>query len=186
MRPMTRAIVGPLRVLLSVSATVVVALATGRAMAGSPGCKAPEYRQLDFWLGNWKAYDNDGKGPYVARDEVTALLGDCVILEKYRQNDGLDGNGVTIYDASRNLWHQTWVTNSGQLLILEGRFSRGVLTMSGSNWGKDGKRVWYRVSWKSQDGGVQETAVVSTEAGLSGRPPFDILFVKRAAVGGSG
>ena len=57
---MTRAIAGPLRTLLSVSAWIAVALTAGRAMAGSPG-----------------------KGTYVARDEITAILDGCVILERY-------------------------------------------------------------------------------------------------------
>ena len=172
---------GARQALRSVVAAVTVALAAGPALAGAAHCSAPGYRQFDFWLGNWKAYDNDGKGPYVATDEITAILGGCVVLEKYRQNDGHDGNGVTIYDASRSVWHQTWVTNYGELLILEGGFKDGVLTMSGNDLGRDGRRVWYRVSWRQQStgtGGVRETAVTSNDGGRSWKPAFDILFVK--------
>ena len=175
---MTRAIVAPENLPRSMFAIVAVALIAGPAMAGSPHCVAPEYRQLDFWLGNWKAYDNNGKGPYVARDAVTAILDGCVILERYRQNDGHEGNGVTLYDASRRLWHQTWVTNSGELLIIEGRFRHGVLTMSGNNLGRDGTRVWYRATWERQGTGVRETAVASKDGGRSWRPAFDLLFVR--------
>jgi hypothetical protein len=70
---------------------------------------------------------------------------------------------------------------SGRLLLLEGRFHHGVLTMSGDNLGRDGKRVWYRVSWKRQTAGtagVRETAVTSKDGGKSWLPAFDILFVK--------
>lgn len=177
---MTRAITGPRKLPRSAFAIIAAAFLAGPAMAGSPGCSAPEYRQLDFWLGHWKALDNGGRGPDVARDEITTTLDGCVVLERYRQNDGLSGNGVTIYDASRKLWHQTWVTNSGQLLIIEGRFQGNVLTMSGDNLGKDGKRIWYRVTWKPEPGGVREVAVTSQDAGRSWRPAFDILFVKAA------
>ena len=181
MTPMTQTAASPRRLLLSAVATMVVALGAGPAMAGAPACSAPEYHQLDFWLGNWKAYDDDGKGPYVARDEITTTLAGCVILEQYRQKDGLDGSGVTIYDATRHLWHQTWVTNSGQLLIIEGSFKDGVLTLSGDNLGKDGKRVWYQVSWRQKTtgtAGVRETAVISRNGGKSWQPAFDILFVR--------
>ena len=178
---MIRAIARPERLLRSAFAIIAVALIAGPAMAGSPACKAPQYRQLDFWLGSWKAYDDGGKGPYIAEDELSTLLGGCVVLERYRQNDGHDGNGVTLYDATRDLWHQTWVTNSGQLLILEGKFEDGVLTMSGDNLDRDGKRVWYRVSWKQQTtgkAGVRETAFISKDGGRSWQPAFDILFVR--------
>ena len=182
MARMIRAIAGPQRILLSALVTTAATLFAGPAMAGSPGCKAPQYRQFDFWLGSWKAYDDDGKGPYVARDDITAILGGCVILEQYRQKDGLNGDGTTIYDASRGLWHQTWVTNSGQLLILEGKLEKGVLAMSGDNLGRDGKRVWYRVDWKQQTtgtAGVRETAVTSKDGGKSWQAAFDILFVRQ-------
>lgn len=175
---MTRVIAAPENALRSGLAFLALALIAGPAMAGSSHCVRSEYRQLDFWLGNWKAYDDDGKGPYVARDEVTAVLAGCVILERYRQNDGHEGNGITLYDASRRLWHQTWVTNSGELLVIEGSFRGGVLTMSGNNLGKDGKRVWYRATWRRQGSGVRETALASKDGGRSWRPAFDILFVR--------
>lgn len=53
--------------------------------------------------------------------------------------------------------------------------------MTGDNLGKDGKRVWYRVSWKQQTSGragVRETAVTSKNGGKSWQPAFEILFVK--------
>lgn len=156
----------------------VMALAAGPAVARSHACSEPEYRQLDFWLGSWRAYDDDGKGAEVARDQVTAILGGCVILERYRQNDGHEGEGVTIYDASRRLWHQTWVTNSGELLTLEGRFQDGALTMRGNNLDKDAKPVWYRATWTRQRTGVRETAFISKDGGRSWRPDFDILFAR--------
>lgn len=53
--------------------------------------------------------------------------------------------------------------------------------MAGSP-GKDGSRVWYRVTWNPQDGGVREIAHTSKDAGKSWQPAFDILFV-RAATG---
>lgn len=159
---------------------VILAMALMAAPAGAapPACQAPQYHQLDFWLGNWLVYDHDGKGPRVARDAVSATLGGCVILEEYRPNDGHDGDGVFIYDASRRIWHQTWATGSGHLLIVEGRFQQGVLTMSGSNLGDDGKRVWYRATWKRQHGGVRQTALTSKDGGRSWQPAWDILFVR--------
>lgn len=178
---MPRTIANAQRALLSALSIAALALTAGPAVAASGHCSAAEYRQLDFWLGNWKTYDDGGKGPYIARDEITATLDGCVVLEQYRQNDGHHGDGVTIYDASRGLWHQTWVTNYGELLILEGKFEGGVLTMSGSALDKNGKRVWSRVTWNQQSTGthgVREIAVTSNDGGRSWKPAFDILFVK--------
>lgn len=67
---MTRTIARPRRLLPSAIGAFATAAAVaigGPALAGAAHCSAPEYRQFDFWLGNWKAYDDDGKGPYIAR-----------------------------------------------------------------------------------------------------------------------
>lgn len=157
---------------------VAMTLFAAPAMAATRGCHGPQYHQLDFWLGNWKVYDNDGKGPYVASDKVSRMLEGCIVIERYRASDGHGGDGVFAYDASRKLWHQTWVTNSGSLLIIEGPFKGGVLTMLGSNLDAHGVRVWCRAIWKAESGGVRQTAFTSKDGGKSWQPAWDILFVK--------
>ena len=73
--------------------------------AGGPApCSAPEYRQLDFWLGDWDTYNPDGSGPSQARNHVDAILGGCAIHERYEQGDGLTGESFSIYDATRRVW----------------------------------------------------------------------------------
>src|SRR5271169_1674790 len=83
-------------------------------------CAAAEYRQFDFFVGDWDAYDVENPGTIVARNQVTRILDNCVVLEDYRGTNGSHGESFSIYDASRDVWHQTWVTNRGKLLIIEG------------------------------------------------------------------
>ena len=146
------------------------------APAPSAPCTAPEYWQLDFWLGDWDTFDMGEKGPSVARNRVTSILHGCVIHEHYQQNDGLTGESFSIYDASWQVWHQTWVTNRGVLLILEGRFKDGALTLEGSSLGKDDRPVLIRGTWKVQGNSVRETAYSSKDGGKTWDMEFDILF----------
>jgi len=164
--------------MLKILFTLAILSLTGPALAGTQTCNAPQYRELDFWLGNWDSYDDDGKGSNVARDRITSVLGGCVILEDYLQNDGYEGQSFNIYDASRQVWNQTWVTNRGELLVLEGHFAHHVLTMLGHNLDKSGKPVWYRATWQRQGKGVRETAYISHDGGKSWQRDFDILFKK--------
>src|SRR5262249_735684 len=71
-------------------------------------CSAPEYRQFDFWLGDWDAFENNSPVP-VARVRVESLLDGCVLREDYQATEGMKGQSFTIYDASRRVWHQSWV-----------------------------------------------------------------------------
>ena len=144
-------------------------------------CSTPVYRQFDFWLGDWDTYrvDKSGQVPpgsaSVARNQVTAILGGCVLHEVYRRTDGYTGESFTIYDVTRHVWHQSWVTNEGELLVAEGDRQGKSIVLTGSSRDAQGVQL-QRVSWTPQGGGVRETALQSRDGGKSWTPLFDILF----------
>ncbi len=142
----------------------------------STACTAPEYNRLNFWLGDWDTYEADGKGPSEASNHVTSILGGCAILERYEGTDGHIGESMTVYDASRNVWHQTWVTNQGHLLVLEGHFNGFMLTLEGSEMSNNHKQELIRGTWLPQLDGVRETAYISKDGGKTWSIDFDILF----------
>jgi hypothetical protein len=146
------------------------------APAPEHACSAPAYRQFDFFAGDWDAYDLDAPGKPVARNHVDIVLDGCVIHEDYRQNDGLHGESYSIYDAARGLWHQSWVTNRGELLLMDGGLRDGRMTFEGVQRGKDGKSTRIRAVWMPQGTNVRETATRSSDGGRSWQPLFDIVF----------
>jgi hypothetical protein len=94
-------------------------------------------RLARVWTGDWDAYGLDEGNKLVARARVDVILDGCALLEIYEQLDGLTGQSFSIYDASRGTWHQTWVTNRGKLLTLEGRFQDGRMTLTGTDRSAD-------------------------------------------------
>jgi hypothetical protein len=42
----------------------------------------------------------------------------------------LAGESFSIYDVSRKVWHQTWVTDRGKLLVIEGGLQQGAMVLS--------------------------------------------------------
>ncbi|HYL62595.1 MAG TPA: hypothetical protein VE077_08230 [Candidatus Methylomirabilis sp.] len=143
--------------------------------ATSPACSASEYRQFDFWLGDWDAYDLTTNAKD-SRVRVTRILDGCVIHEDYQSVDGHRGESFSIYDASRKLWHQTWVTNRGRLLVIEGRFENDSMVMSGADRTAAGQERIIRGIWKPVEGGVRETAYTSLDAGKTWQLWFDLFF----------
>lgn len=163
------------RVFLSI-VLVVAASRTGLGEPpGLPSCEGPEHRQFDFWVGDWDAYDVEDPAKPSARVKVTAILEGCAVREVYEGTNGLVGESFSIYDASRNVWHQTWVTNRGQLLVLEGGFQDGRMTLRATETTARGLVLWRGV-WIPQGDGVRETAETSRDGGKTWKPRFDILF----------
>jgi hypothetical protein len=152
-----------------------------RAQAQAPApkavakCATPEHHQFDFWVGDWDAYDAGAPGKVVARNRVDRILDGCALREVYEQTDGLVGQSFSVYDASRQVWHQSWVTNQGQLLTIEGRFENGRMTLAGTRL-IAGHEQKVRGVWYQEKGSVRETAETSDDGGKTWKPLFDIVF----------
>lgn len=160
--------------LLCLSASSVQIASAADPVEAAP-CKAPVYRQFDFWIGDWDAYDVDEPHTVVARTRVSRILGGCVLLEDYQGADGHFGQSFTIYDSTRKRWHQTWVTNQGTLLMIEGGVEDGKMVLLGADLIKDKTRQ-VRGVWKAVPTGVQETAVISMDGGKTWTQWFDLIF----------
>jgi hypothetical protein len=164
-----------------VAASAASAGVTGSSMPGASGaegeagCASSAHRQFDFWLGDWDVFDGHSQAK-VARVHVTRALDDCVLLEEYRGSDGHEGQSFSIYDGPRALWHQTWVTNRGQLLVIEGNLRAGAMELSGSERLTDGTIRLVRGTWQPSHDGVREVAVRSTDGGKTWTEWFDLVF----------
>lgn len=161
---------------------VLVATSALPAQTNKPApCTASEYRQLDFWVGDWDAFDYDDQKVPAARAHVSPILQGCSLLEDYQQIDGLHGQSFSTYDASRGVWHQTWVTNRGSLLVVEGKMEGDKLVLKGTD---NIRRADYRVTWERDSKGVRETAVSSKDGGKTWQPVFDMVFRPHATTEG--
>jgi hypothetical protein len=151
------------------------------ASAGSSpvGCSEKGFHQFDFWIGEWDVFDFGGSAP-VATATITPVQDGCGLREQYRGAEGGGGESLTMYDPNTNLWRQAWVSNRGQIVIIEGGLHDGSITLSGPEYGGTAGRL-VRGSWMPAEGGaVRETAERSEDAGHTWRPWFDIVFRRRS------
>jgi ketosteroid isomerase-like protein len=178
--------VNPLALWLKVGVVTMIALFAGmEARVNSPfssaqfarrvTCSAPEYLQFSFWVGDWDAFDVDNPTTKVARARVDPILDGCVLREDYEGTNGAKGQSFSIYDNTRGVWHQSWVTNRGKLLVIEGKFEAGEMVLSGVDHSAS-EQPLVRGTWKPMSGGVRETAVTSTDGGKTWKPWFDLVF----------
>ena len=140
-------------------------------------CAGSAYRQFDFWIGNWDVFDVERPAVVVAHARVELILNGCVLHEVYQSLDGHKGESFSIYDGTRDTWHQSWVNDHGYLLTIEGRLRDGAMILEGTDHLSDGKPRQVRGQWRSQDHGVREAAVRSTDGGVTWVPWFDLLFL---------
>jgi hypothetical protein len=162
-----------------VPAIPATAAADGSA-AISPQCTAAEYRQLDFWIGDWDTFETDDPdGPSIAHARITPIAQGCALHELYAQGDGLIGDSILSYDPVHRQWQQTWVTNRGSLMVLRGKAVDGALVLEGDVHLRDGTSTRQRITWRPQGDAVRESAELSKDGGTTWTPAFDVLFRKR-------
>jgi hypothetical protein len=168
--------------LLFALALIAATAPTSVAAPAPANCSAPEYRQLDFWLGDWDTLDSDSKGSTtsIARTHVGPIAGGCAVHELYEQTDGLIGDSILSYDPVRKQWQQTWVTNRGAIMVIYGNFKGGALILEGEVHLQDGRTTHQRITWRAEGKGVRESAVISKDGRKTWAPAFDVLFVKHS------
>ena len=75
------------------------------------GCGAPEYRALDFWLGDWEV--RDANGGLEGSNRIAADLSGCSVRESWTDAAGHRGESLFFYDRSERRWKQVWITEDG-------------------------------------------------------------------------
>ncbi|MFD2165743.1 hypothetical protein ACFSJY_05650 [Thalassotalea euphylliae] len=140
-------------------------------------CEKKEYRQFDFWLGEWQV--SNSQNSQVSSSKISSINNGCGILEEYSTPTGFEGKSLNIYDKQKGKWHQTWVDNSGLLLQLDGEFKDGKMVLQGTTYDAKGIATLNQISWQQlEDGRVNQTWKTSADNGKNWQTLFDGYYSK--------
>lgn len=140
-------------------------------------CSDPAFRQFDFWIGEWQVHAADGT--LAGSNRIEREYGGCVIHEHYTTERGYSGESLNSYDSARKVWHQTWVDNSGTLLLLEGGLVDGNMVLEGELADANGKIARQRITWTpNADGSVRQHWQTADAKG-AWSTAFDGLYTRK-------
>lgn len=142
--------------------------------AQAAACDDPAYRQFDFWLGDWQVHTPDGK--LAGHNRIAREYGGCVLHERYDTGRGYSGESLNSFDIGRRVWHQTWVDNSGTLLLLEGGLREGSMVLEGQTRDAAGLLTRHRITWTPKADGKVRQLWESTDAAGLWTVAFDGLY----------
>jgi hypothetical protein len=107
----------------ALSALALAGVAASSAAQQPVRCTGPGYDDFDFWVGEWTVQwrTADGRDAH-GINRIRRTLDGCVIVEEFDGTPGgpLKGISVSVYDARRKVWKQTWVDNQASYLDFEG------------------------------------------------------------------
>ena len=112
-----------MKLLLSLALLLPLSAAAQEMDDNSPApaklCSSSEYRQFDFWIGQWNVTSD---GQPAGTNSIHLIHDGCALQENWQGSGegGISGTSFNIYDQATGRWHQTWVDDSGTLLQLDG------------------------------------------------------------------
>lgn len=143
-------------------------------------CNTEEYRHFDFWLGEWDVTAAGATSPS-AENNISAVQDGCVVLEQYRAGT-FTGMSLSFFDAKLQKWHQTWMSNVGGSLYLEGGLNQdGAMEMTDEHLPiSSATGSINRVTWTpNPDGSVRQYWQNSTDGGKTWSVAFDGTYVRK-------
>jgi hypothetical protein len=149
----------------------------GQAASAAPKCDTPEFRQFDFWVGDWSVTTG---GEPAGTNLVTREEDGCVIHEHWKGAKGGTGQSFNFYDRADGKWHQMWVSNSGGVLFLTGTYENGTLTLRGTRDEPGGQHLLHRLSFRANpDRTVRQLWEASSDGGTTWTVAFDGLYRRK-------
>jgi hypothetical protein len=168
----------------SIIGLAVFFLATGIASAQSapqPVCVTDEYRQFDFWVGQWDVYD-PRTNELVAHSLIEKLYDGCAVRENWLPLKGKGGGSLNSYRADRRQWIQIWTDWQNAFNEYRGGLENGSMVMTGTSTSAAGKESPARMTFEPQkDGSVIQTGYSSTDSGKTWQLNYQFVYRKSAA-----
>jgi hypothetical protein len=135
-------------------------------------CCSEEYRQFDFWIGEWEVSNEKG---LAGKSSITLSGDSCTVLEKWSSaTSSFSGTSRNFYDMDEKQWKQVWTDNQGGSLNLSGGLIDGAMVLTSTQ-----DSTMDRITWRPYDeGSVRQHWERSDNLGKDWTTLFDGLYRK--------
>jgi hypothetical protein len=166
-------------------AILALALSCYLPMSANAACDAPEFRQFDFWIGDWEVVGGPGspaEGQVQGHNRIEKVAAGCALSEHWRGAKGLDGRSLNAWDAQARRWRQFWIGGDGVLLQLEGGLQGKDMVLEGELRGASGGVQRQRIRWTPhEDGRVTQRWEASDDGGATWNVRFLGIYRPRTS-----
>ena len=135
----------------------------------------PEFRQFDFWIGEWAP--QNPQGVTVGTSSIQLILGSCVIFENWNTPVS-SGKSFNLFDVRDGKWHQTWVDARGNITHYVGGMEGDKMVLV-SEAVTNGRKTFNRMTYSKLDSGnVRQHGESSADDGKTWTTTFDFKYVR--------
>ena len=148
-------------------------------------CSLPEFRQFDFWIGEWEAFGINGKKG--GDSKISVILDSCIILEEWtsagvQQGFRYAGKSFNTWNRVQQQWQQTWVDNRGNTTAFtKGKFENNkiIFTTDPFPFSKDTIAIRRLTFFDLGTDKVRQLGEISKDKGTSWRTEYDLEYRRK-------
>lgn len=148
-------------------------------------CTRPEYRQFDFWLGDWEAFAPNGKK--AGDSKISLLLDSCTLLEEWTSvavQRGLrySGKSFNMYNSATKKWQQFYVDNTGAISeYVNGYYEnkKMILQTNNNKISDTGWKILKMTFYDLAPDKVRQHGESSTDGGRTWTTDFDLEYRRK-------
>jgi len=140
-----------------------------------------EFRQFDFWLGEWDVHV--ANGTLAGTNRIEKSQAGCVLVENWVSTSGVPGMSMNFFDISQKEWVQIWSGAGGTQIDIRGGLSDdGMLLVGQIHYVGNGTSAPFRGLWTLlPDGRVRQLFEQSNDSGKSWAPWFEGFYTKTSS-----
>lgn len=165
--------------MLMLNTSLLIVILQTTPSAGQPKaapCAGQEFRQFDFWVGDWTV--RTPKGTVAGTNRIEVVEGGCGLQENWT-GTGNTGRSINAFSPQDRTWHQFWLGSGGLVMHLIGGLRGGSMVLDGQTTG-NGQVTRQRITWTPiPDGRVRQLWEQSTDDGKTWSVAFDGMYSKK-------
>ena len=147
----------------------------------APCSSNPVYRQFDFWIGEWEAFNV--KGAKAGDSRIERILDSCVILENWTATQqGYSGKSYNTFNGATGKWQQYWVDNKGGVTeYFDGHYENDKMIVQTANLKQpDGSfKIQKMTFYKLTADKVRQHGESSADGGKTWKTDFDLEYRRK-------
>lgn len=143
-------------------------------------CCTHEYKQFDFWIGEWDVFNKKGKK--IGENRIVSMQDSCVIQENWTSS-GQTGTSYNFYDKADSTWNQTYIDNFGNVLQLKGTFQNNKMILKSKKTKSVKSNFYYynQITWaKDSSGNVSQKWEIVGDKGNILQVVFDGVYKRKS------
>jgi hypothetical protein len=143
-------------------------------------CSTSEYRQFDFWLGDWDVFNK--KGDKVGENKIHTVQDGCALQENWT-SQGQTGTSFNYYNPADSTWNQIYLDNVGTVLELKGALKNNKMILQSKKVKSVKANFYYfnQITWeKDSQGNVSQKWDIVDDKGNILQVAFDGIYRLKA------